>query len=1004
MRIQTLLLFLLPFLLPAQSQQFTAWSLEAGLPQSQVYAMCEDRRGYLWVGTQGGGVCRFDGVDFWTFTTQEGLPSNFISALYEDWEGRLWVGTNEGAAFFDGKQFHRISTEQPLAVYTFLQTDAEHLWLGTTRGIWQYSFKNKQLSKLPLDAALDKTPVYSLLYTEQNRTIWMGTLQGAWYVPQETQRVIHFNKKNKLPVQPVPAMAQVGALLWLAQSNGVLVAVDLATQAVRKTLAKPELENITCLSGDPDGSLWAGTQTAGLFHISPASDSVRLHLTEQEGLPHNHIRVLLRDHAGRRWLGSSGGGFACMGTQAFRRYDRGDGLPGSRIYALHEAPGGDIWLAISQNGLARIDSTGRVQISEADSGYLDGVKCRTLATDEAGNLWVGTERKGVLRISPGALQVFRKDNGFLPSDWVQKISIDAKGVVWAATAEGIASITFNPADSLFVKKWYTTREGLPAGVVSTLQTDMEGNTWFGMANGNIGLIRNGKVEAVFGAEQELPALPVTSIVVDASGRCWVATKGAGIFVKNSGKNDRFTAIQTPQPLSSKNIYLLVLDKFGNLWAGTENGVDQLILEKGKVTAVTHFGKKEGFSGIETCQDAGLCDRNGRLWFGTMNGLMRYIPNTTARQNSPPLLHFEQTALFYKPIEETNYAASAAALFDGAVGGLVLPWHQNHLSFSFKAVELLQEEPLRYRWKLETPDTDWSPWSEQTQVNYANLAPGTYRLLVQASSDEQALSTAISAAFTIQKPFWQEWYFRLGILVLLGALAAWGARAYIQRIRSSEARRREQLEIKNRLLQLEQKALQLQMNPHFIFNAFNSIQSLIATRDYDVARQEINRFAKLMRSILNNSRKTSITLQEEMDTLEQYLLVEQFCQQNPFTFTVQCAEHVDAENLDIPPMLLQPFVENAVVHGVSHLSYPGRIDVFFEIQNEMLLCRITDNGPGREKAALLREAKKPGHQSAALAVTQERLAAIGGSIQLRDRLDGDGKVCGTEVIIEVRSEK
>ena len=86
---------------------------------------------------------------------------------------------------------------------------------------------------------------------------------------------------------------------------------------------------------------------------------------------------------------------------------------------------------------------------------------------------------------------------------------------------------------------------------------------------------------------------------------------------------------------------------------------------------------------------------------------------------------------------------------------------------------MQEEPLRYRWKLETPDTDWSPWSEQTQVNYANLAPGTYRLLVQASSDEQAMSQAISAAFTIQKPFWQEWYFRLGILVLLGAVAAAG---------------------------------------------------------------------------------------------------------------------------------------------------------------------------------------------------------------------------------------
>lgn len=1004
MRTQILLLLLFPLLLRAQSQQFTARSLESGLPQSQVYAMCEDRQGYLWVGTQGGGLSRFDGVDFWTFTTQEGLPSNFITALYEDREGRLWAGANEGLAFFDGRQFVTVPGGQALAVYTFLQVDAELLWLGTTRGIWQYSFKDKQLSKVSLDAALDKTPVYTLLYTEQNRTVWMGTLQGAWYFSQETGQTIHFNKKNKLPLLPVPAMARAGATLWMAQSNGVYVAVDWAAQTIRQTFSKPELENTTCLLSDPDGSLWAGTQTAGLFHLSPASDSVLLHLTEAEGLPHNHLRVLLRDHAERRWLGSSGGGFACMGTQAFRRYDRGDGLPGNRIYALAESPGGDVWAAVTQNGLARIDSSGRVQISAADSGYLAGVKCRSLAADREGNLWAGTERKGVLRMSPQGLKFFRKDNGFLPSDWVQKISIDAKGVVWVATAEGIASITFNPADSSFFKKWYTTREGLPAGVVSTLQADAEGNLWFGMANGNVGLIRNGKLEALFGAQQELPALPVTSIALDAGRRCWFAGKGAGIYVKNSGKNEGFVPLQTPQPLSSKNIYLLVFDKSGNLWAGTENGVDQLVLEKGRVTAVNHFGKKEGFSGIETCQDAGLCDRNGRLWFGTMNGLMRYIPNTSARQSSPPLLHFEQSSIFYKPIGVTAYAPQAARLFDGTAGGLSLPWDQNHLSFSFKAVELLEEEPLRYRWKLEGPDMDWSPWSRQTQVNYASLAPGVYRLWVQASSDGHTLSAPISAAFTIRKPFWQEWYFQLAVLLLLVGLVALVARTYVQHIRSTEARRREQLEMQNRLLQLEQKALQLQMNPHFIFNAFNSIQSLIATRDYDVARQEINRFAKLMRSILNNSRKTSITLQEEIDTLEQYLYVEQFCQQNPFTFTVQSAENVDAENLEIPPMLLQPFVENAVVHGVSHLSYPGRIEVLFEIQNDMLLCLITDNGPGREKAALLREAKKPGHQSAALLVTQERLAAIGGSIQLKDRVDGEGKVCGTEVRIEVRSER
>ncbi len=998
----SILLWCFTGLLQAQTQHFNTWSLDAGLPQSQVYAMCEDRRGYLWIGTQGGGVCRFDGLGFQVFTTEEGLPSNFITALYEDKKGRLWVGTNDGAAFFDGKKFQIVSFGQPLAVFTLLQADTNHLWLGTARGVWQYQFSTGQLSKLTLDPVLDKIPVYQLLQTSKNRTIWIGALQGLWYYRQQEQQTTCFNKKNKLPPQPVPALALAGATLWLAQSNGVLLAIDWDKLTLRKTVGRPELENTTCLLADPDGSLWAGTQTRGLFHLSATADTMLSHWTETDGLPHNHLRVLLNDHVGRQWIGTSGGGFACLGTQAFVRYDRGDGLPGNRIYALHATPSGEIWMSVSQNGLAKIDSTGNIRLVAVDSGYLQGVKCRSLETDTWGNLWIATDGKGALCYARGKLYSFRKDNGFLPSNWVQKIRCDARSTIWIATGEGLVAMTFSPLDTTFTQKRYPGQESMPKGAITALQIDDEDNVVFGMGNGKVGFLRDGKLDAIFGEKEGLSGLPVTSMSWGNDRRFWVGTKGAGIFVKKKGKGEFFAAIKPPEPLSSKNIYLLTMDGKGNLWAGTENGVDQLMLFDGTIKSVRYFGKQEGFSGIETCQDAGLYDyRQGSLWFGTMNGLMRYVPNAAAHQSSPPLLHFAQTTLFYKPIEETAYSAAAPLLFDGTLGGLSLPWNQNHLSFSFKAVELLQGAPMRYRWKLQGHDEDWSPWTEQTQVNYVNLAPDFYRLMVQASSDEHSVSEAIAAAFTIRKPVWEEWYFRLGVLLLLAGLAVWGTRTYIQRIRRVEARQREQLEIKNRLLQLEQKALQLQMNPHFIFNAFNSIQSLIATRDYDVARLEINRFAKLMRNILNNSRKTIISLQEEIETLEQYLSVEQFCQQNPFTFTVDCAENVDPENLDIPPMLLQPFVENAVVHGVSHLPYPGHITVFFDLQEEMLLCTITDNGPGRDQATLLREAKKPGHQSAALAVTQERLAAIGGSIVLRDRLDAAGVVCGTEVEVLVR---
>lgn len=960
--------------------------------------MCEDRNGYLWLGTQGGGVCRFDGIGFEVFTVQEGLSSNFITALYEDRHGTLWAGTNEGLAYFDGKRFRKVPLDGRLVVYSFIQADSSRLLIGTSRGVWKYVFKAGQASKVMLNETLDKTPVYSLVYVKQTRTVWLGTLQGLWVVSQQNQQqVVHFNRKNKLPIWPIPALALSGNTLYAAQTEGPLLVADWSKQTLRSSIRHSGLERVTCLLPEPDGTIWAGTTAQGLFRLTTASDSSGTRLTESEGLPHNHVRVLLRDHTGRMWLGTSGGGFACMGAQAFRQYDRGDGLPGNRIYAVQETPNGEIWLAVSQNGLAKVDSAGRIQRITTHFGYLDGVKCRTLAVDKSGNVWAGTEGKGALMMTPAGGHYFRKDNRFLPSDWVQKIVCDAAGTIWLATGAGIVALKQNPADSNFTQKTFGTEAGVPAGSINALQEDPQHNIWFGTASGKVGFIKNDKVEAVFGAAQDLPALPVTALAFDAAGRCWVGTKGAGVFWKNNGRYDPFIKLKTPQPLSSQNIYLLAFDQSGNLWAGTETGVDQIAFEKGQVISVRHFGKQEGFSGIETCQDAGLSDRKGRLWFGTMNGLMRYIPNTVERRTSPPVLHFEEVSLFYKPIGETSFSTLSTALFDGTEGGLHLPWNQNHLSFSFQGIELLHDEPMMYRWKLEGPDKDWSPWTEQAQVNYASLAPGFYRLWVQAAGDPDALSEPVSAVFTIGKPFWETWTFRLAALALLIALAAWGFRSYVQRIKSTEARRREQLEVQNRLLQLEQKALQLQMNPHFIFNAFNSIQSLIATRDYDTARQEINRFAKLMRSILNNSRKSSITLQEEVETLQQYLSVEQFCQQNPFTFAIRVADNVDAENLDIPPMLLQPFVENAVVHGVSHLAYPGHIEVSFDLEDHTLICRIRDNGPGREKAALLREAKKPGHQSAAVAVTQERLAAIGGSLVFRD-----GET-GTEVEIRLNAE-
>ena len=164
----------------------------------------------------------------------------------------------------------------------------------------------------------------------------------------------------------------------------------------------------------------------------------------------------------------------------------------------------------------------------------------------------------------------------------------------------------------------------------------------------------------------------------------------------------------------------------------------------------------------------------------------------------------------------------------------------------------------------------------------------------------------------------------------------------------------------------------------------------------------------MRSILANSRRQTISLQEEVNTLDQYLRIEQFCHRQKFDYSIELPPDLDAGELNLPPMLLQPFVENAVVHGVSHLPYPGHIAIRFSWQDDLLTCEICDNGIGRERAARLREEKKPGHQSAALQVTQERLEALHRensppSLEITDLVDENGAIGGTRVVVRVPAE-
>lgn len=981
-----------------QPPNFVVYSLAQGLPQSQVFATLQDSRGYVWMGTQGGGLCRFDGLDFQTFTTAQGLPSNYINALFEDAQKRLWVGTNAGVGFLNRRIFEKIPQveNRGVQIVSLCQTPGGQIWAGTDHGIFQCDPDAKTMKKVRLQGMPENAVIWAFFPGDYG--LWIATDAGAFRVNGDGS-VFALNNRNGLLSNVVRGFARgKDGALWIAALGAGLTAFDEKSGQVVARVPDPNWP--TCMMADQDGNLWVGTSDQGLVIFSTA-DKTWTQLSEKQGFPHQYVRALCRDKAGNIWAGTSGGGAVkVMSSQQFTQYSTPQGLSGARVYALLRENKGSLLLAVSQSGLETLDSSGIFPVLR-DSGWLNGVKTKTLAEDSFGRIWAGTEGRGVAVLDSFGLSIVPG----LPSKIISKIIPGAEGEMWIGTSAGIVRAAYGPGREFNVQV-LGKNAGLSGLIISTLFRDAGNNIWFADQSGNLGVIVEGKVKKMFGAENGLPAAPIRCIASNAPGQLWVGTKGAGIFTADvSQESPQFKPLDPEKKPVSDNIYLLVFDAAGNLWAGSESGVDRISIVQGKVADVQHFGKNEGFFGIETCQDAALCDPAGNLWFGTMNGLMRYTPGSQSAGNAAPALHFEEISLYYKPIDQTKFAQWADPV-GGLLPGLELPWDQNHLSFEFRAVDPDHPDALRYRWLLDgAPNAQWSPLSSQTAVNFAGLSPGAYTFTVQATSDGEVFSDALKAAFVIKKPIWQSAGFQIGIVLALIAFIVLFVRARIRRIKRAEEAKRAQLELQHHLLQLEQKALQLQMNPHFIFNTLNSIQSLVGTGDAAEARNQIGNFAQLMRGILNNSRKPMITLKEEADTLEQYLQLEQFCQQQKFEYSISTPLGIDAEEIEIPPMLIQPFVENAVIHGISHLKHSGIITITFTLTEGFLQCSIRDNGIGREAAARLRRERTPGHQSVAMSVTRERLEALKGradylAFEINDLTNPAGEIAGTEVLVRI----
>ena len=349
------------------------------------------------------------------------------------------------------------------------------------------------------------------------------------------------------------------------------------------------------------------------------------------------------------------------------------------------------------------------------------------------------------------------------------------------------------------------------------------------------------------------------------------------------------------------------------------------------------------------------DKEQAIWLGThKNGLFK-ISYKNRKIDKNPILKINSVQVNFNEIIINNDKE------------LQLKANENNISFSYKTVNLANADAIEYRYKL---NENFSEWSKKNSVNFANLKAGSYQFYVQ-SKIGNTLSNEAHVSFVIDIPFYKkDWFYILLATTIFGFFFLMMELRF-QKNKKENQQKIKDLELQNHLISLEQKALQLQMNPHFIFNVLNGIKAFGNNGEITTMNETISQLSILLRSILNNSRIDEISLKQEIKTLENYLALEQKISAKRFTFSIKTTlNHIDAEEILVPPMLVQPFIENSIKHGFQPNKKDNKIEITCKVKQRFLHCTIIDNGIGIHQSKQ-QKSNKP-HQSVALQITKERI--------------------------------
>lgn len=951
----------------AQQFFFKNYSVESGLPFVQVACMYQDDKGYLWSGGYGG-LSRFDGKTFLNYNRKHGLIDRNVNAICTDETGAVFIATNKGLSVLKDKRFVNYSQPEGLLspyVNALCRRDGRSVYLGTSNGL--YLFSAQVISRVPV---LDGFRISCLLRSDST-LLYAGTDKGL--AVYEGGRCKILTSKDGLVADQVNCMAWYKNQLVIGTSGGLSLYDPRTGKFTNYHIETGLIDlNITAVSNQGNRYLWVGAQTGLLrfdgeqfayFNIGPDNNS-------------NHVRAILPDREDNIWLGTHSGLYRYR-DNSFSTFDKIPGLGTSFIFQIFRDRRGDLWVTSQNSGIYR-ETQNYFRRYDARDGLVSNT-IRSGIEDHEGRLLFGTE-DGLVQFRRERFEKIVLPVAFRPPYNV--LFLDSRKTLWIGGKNGVAALTWK--NNTPQVRFYS----IPSRVDFTV---------YGLCEGDqqaiyIGTDRAGLYKLQGDSLSSLNLSEETFFMMRyIKGRVFAASLN-GLLVLDT-KTNALSRITDAEGLNSELLYAIELaDHQNTLWIGTNQGINKLNLKKylseGKIDLVS-YGQKEGFVGVE-CNSNGIWeDKDGTLWFGTVNGLIQHQP-----------FHFRKN-----PVENITLIENIRLMNEDTLisDGCELPSHYNTIAFYYRGICLTNPDKVLYQKKLEGLDEDkeWSTPSPEDYSKYANLAPGRYTFKVRSCNNEGVWNSEETRfSFTIRAPFYRTWWFLLSACLLAFALVY---SLFMLRIYNIKKKQRLDFDRKVEMSKIELKALRSQMNPHFVFNSLNAIQHYIFNTRGEEAIKYLNKFARLVRIILNNSEKPTVTVGDDLEALRLYLELEQMRFEDKFDYEIIVDESLDVDYDIMPPLLMQPYVENAILHGLNPKPVKGKLTIRLHSENNFLICTIVDDGIGREKASEIRRTMPVrNHKSLGMKITEDRLRILNEinhsqlSVTITDLKDADGRPQGTKV--------